>query len=79
MIFELDAREKKLYREWNEKHLQEEHGGEPPYTGAAGGRVVFMIFPCGLGTFLSAECGVCQRMGKPKESYRVELTDFEDI
>lgn len=61
MKFELDEKERAKLDAWQKKHLEEAHGNEEPYCGAAGGRVSFVITPTGLGTFLAVECSVCVR------------------
>lgn len=76
MKFEMDEDERKRFDEWYEKHLKEAHNNEEPYCGAAGGRISYIITPTSIGTFLSAECGICVRRER-REKVLNALSDIK--
>ena len=78
MKFELDEDERTKLDVWDEAHLTEHHGGEEPYCGAIGGRVVFTITNTSIGTILGVYCCTCRSKGKTREEYSECLTDFSD-
>lgn len=88
--FELDKYESELYEAWVQKHLDESHDGQFPYSGAIGGLFSFVVTGTSLGTIVSVRCGICESklMGKEmsakmyertnKDSYSHCLTNFDD-
>ena len=92
MKFELDADEKKRFDVWYKTHIETEHGGETPYSGAIGGGHSFTITPTGIGDFLGVECNHCKRKlvadkvvaalhhdSELAKRYHETLTDFSDF
>lgn len=59
MKFELSEDERSRFREWNQGHLKNRHGGKEPYGGAIGGRLTFMITGTSIGQILSVKCASC--------------------
>lgn len=78
MKFELNKDECAKYDAWDKEHHDAHHGGKHPYAGAVGGYISFVITSTSIGRFLSVECGMCRRAGKPMEIYSHSLTDFDD-
>lgn len=79
MIFKLSQYEREHADAWVAQHIDEHHGGEEPYVGAAGGAFGYQLTPTGLGMFIGVVCGQCLHGGKPFEVYYKCITDLDTI
>lgn len=77
MKYELDEREIKAVKEWNEKHLKEQHEGKEPYCGTIGGRFTFTISNTSIGQITTVECALCKAKNESKEVYEYDFTDYD--
>jgi hypothetical protein len=56
MTFELDEKETKEFKEWDENHKNTCKYGDPMKQGAIGGRLTFSFTPTSIGCLVKIQC-----------------------